>query len=264
MELKGSIALITGASSGIGLATAHAFAAVGSQVVLVARTSETLEAAANEINDAGGWSIAISVDITDRAAVRSLIEMVERRFGRLDVLVNNAGIGVNSPVAKLDVADLERVLAVNLYGPLHLIQAALPLMVTQRKGVIVNILSISGRRAMPNSGGYCASKAALELLSDSLRMEVASAGVKVVNVCPGFTVTPFASHALGELRPRGRGRRLAVPPERVARAVVKAVRREKRDSYVTLFDRAVISVTRLFPRLADWAMGRVWLSPSGS
>jgi len=257
MRVEGKVVLITGASSGIGLATARAFAAAGSQVVLVARTKQALDDLAVEINNAGGHAIAVSTDITDKSAVQSLVAKVEHDLGRLDVLINNAGIGINSPVPEMDPSDFEQVLAVNLLGPLYLIQATLPLMIAQGRGIIVNVLSISGRRAMPNSGGYCASKAALELLTDSLRMEVAMAGIKVVNVYPGFVLTPFGSHALGA-KPRGRGRRFALSPHRVAQTIVKATRHERRDSYVTLFDRLAVAAARQFPALADWAMQRIW------
>ena len=249
--------MITGASSGIGLSTARAFAAAGSKIVVVARRKKILEELSDQIKNAGGYAIAISADITDKTSIKTLFQSIEKELGRLDVLVNNAGIGLNSPVITMNSNDFERVLATNLFGPIFLIQAALPLMITQRKGIIVNILSISGRRAMPNSGGYCASKAALELLSDSLRMELFASGIKVVNIFPGFTSTLFSSNALGA-KTRGRGRRFSVTPDRVARTIVKSTRLEKRESYVTILDRLGVSCARLFPSLVDRIMQRLW------
>lgn len=257
MDVEGKIVLITGASSGIGLATALAFAKAQSTVVLVSRRGHLLNELAGKINSQGGRAVAITADISDRLAVEELVKGVEKEYGGIDVLVNNAGIGVNNRVLDIKVSDLEQVFAVNFYGPLYLIQVVSPLMMKQAGGCIVNILSINARRTMPKAGGYSASKAALEMLTDSLRMEVATEGIKVINLYPGFTLTPFSQNVLGA-KPKGRGRRFAISPDKVGKAVVKAVQKEKRDSYVTLFDKLLVGTAIHFPGLADWAMKRLW------
>ena len=170
--LKDRIAIVTGASSGIGEATALALASRGASVVIAARNEEKLRALEVEILASGGHALGIQTDVSDRASVDALIDQTVSEFGMLDILVNNAGVGLSGRVAELRTEDLRDVFEVNVVGALNCIQAALPHLGPE--GRIINVSSVVGKRAIPKVGGYCASKFALNALSEALRLEVES------------------------------------------------------------------------------------------
>ena len=245
------MALITGASRGIGAAAAGALAKAGCRLALVARSSDALAELAAAIRSRGGQALALPGDVADPATAEAAVRQTLEAFGRLDILLNNAGVGLHQSPLTASWTHVERLMAVNWFGPLAFIRAAVPAMRQAGGGLIINVSSIIGPRAVPRSGIYCASKAALERLGDSLRLELADDNIRVVTVYPGVTDTRFNQHALGTgtgLRPGGmRG----ASPERVARAIVRAVRSEPRDAYATLFDRAFVSCSMLWPGMAD-------------
>ncbi len=256
--LKGKVAIVTGASSGIGEATARALAGRGAAVVLAARNEEKLEFLAREISAAGGRALAVRTDVADEASVRAMVERAAGEFGSVNILVNNAGLGLSGRVEELRADDLRYLFEVNLLGPLNCIQAALPHM--QRGGRIINVSSVVGKRAIPKVGGYCASKSALNLLSDALRVEVAERGISVTSIYPGTTRTSFRDNSRRTKdeergwRPRG------VTPERVAEKISDAAEKGGRDVYVTFPDRLFVAGTVLAPGLFDrvlrsWAKG---------
>ena len=255
--LDGRVAIITGASSGIGAATARAFAAAGASVVLVARRAEELRRLAAELP---GQPLAVAVDVADAEAVRELVRQVVERYQRVDILVNNAGVGLAAPVADLDPADLERSLAVNLFGPLHLIQAALPYMhyqPGQTRPQIIQVSSVVALRSLPYQSGYSGAKAALERMSEALRVELRDRNIVVTVVRPGTTDTPFREQRLGGGADRRRFVPRGVPPERVAAAILRAAVRQPRVAYVRLSDRIVVWTSLLAPGLADRVLGRI-------
>lgn len=252
MNPHGKIVLITGASSGIGAAAARAFAAAGASVVLAARSQEALEQLAEELP---GQPLVVPTDISSETEAHAMVERTIAGRGRLDILINNAGIGLTGPVATVAPADLERVLAVDLFGPLYAIQAAVPHMQRQARGQIINVSSILAVQTLPGIGGYAAAKSALERLSESLRMELLPSGIAVTVVRPGRTQTPFAERRLGNMRERWRPR--GVPPEAVARALLRAARREPRVEYVTLGDKLLLLVAALVPTLTERLAARV-------
>ena len=186
------VILVTGCSSGIGRATADSLAAAGHAVVATARRPEELEGI-----DA---AMALRLDVTDEASIAAAVESVLARYGRIDALVNNAGYAVRGAVEEVPVDQAQRMFDVNLFGVMRTIQAVAPHMRRQRSGRIVNIGSISGKLATPANGTYSASKFALEGLSDSLRMELAPFGIRVVLVEPGSIGTAF--HATVEANGR--------------------------------------------------------------
>jgi short-subunit dehydrogenase len=257
LDPRNRVALLTGASYGIGAATAHALMEAGCRVALVARSADVLNSLAGELRDQGGEVLPLPADISDRAAAERAVEQTVEIFGGLDILINNAGVGLHQP--SLDAAwdDIHQLMAVNWMGPLALIRAAVPVMRGAGGGLIVNVTSIIGRQAVPRSGIYCASKAALERLGDSLRIELASQNIRVVTVYPGLTRTDFSLHTLGFDRSGQAGARskpYRVPtssPERVARTIVRAIRREPRDAYVTLVDWVFVTFSTLFPGILD-------------
>jgi len=250
--------ILTGASSGIGEATARRFYESGSRIVLVARSADRLHALAVELGEDTDRVLVIPADVSEKGVAQRIVDQTLQRFDSVDILINNAGRGMFAAVSDTDEAELRHLFDVNLFGPLALIQAALPVMKEQEAGVIVNASSIVGQVATPMSGGYCATKFALVGLSDSLRMDLRGSGVKVVTVYPGATATAFAASVLGTTQPRKAPRGFAVQPERVAQAILRGVQRESRDVHVTLMDRLFVTTGRMVPRLTDWLLPHVW------
>jgi serine 3-dehydrogenase (NADP+) len=252
---KDKVVIITGASSGIGAAAAQAFADAGARVVLAARDTARLEALARALP---GSALAVPTDVTDRAAVDALVARTVAEFGGVDIVVNNAGVGLAAPVAEIAIADFERALAVDLFGPLALTQAALPYMRQRGRGQLIFVSSVVGLRALPYLGGYAAAKAALDRLTESLRVELRGSGVAVTLVRPGATRTGFAEHRLGSGHERRRVSTRAATPEQVALAIVRAARRETRIAYVAWADRLRVLVSLLAPGLTDWTLAQAF------
>ncbi|HKJ03615.1 MAG TPA: SDR family oxidoreductase [Longimicrobiales bacterium] len=227
-RLQAKVALVTGASSGIGAGVARALAAEGASVGLGARRTDRLEALAEEIRAAGGAALPCTVDVTVRADVEGFVADVLDAFGRVDILVNNAGVMPLSPVAALRVEEWERMVDVNLKGVLYGIAAALPGMLRQGAGHIVNIGSVAGRRPFPGGTVYSATKFAVRSLTAGMQLELsANKGIRVTDIQPGGVESELLDHvADAETRQRfdtawaGKERLL---PEDVAAAVVYAV-----------------------------------------
>jgi NADP-dependent 3-hydroxy acid dehydrogenase YdfG len=234
--IQGKVVAITGASSGIGEATALLLAERGARVVLGARRVDRLEEVARRIADAaagghgavtGGRGVAafMRVDVRRRDDMAGLTALACERFGRLDVLISNAGVGLNSPLDDLRVADWEEMLDSNVKGLLYGIAAALPLFRAQGSGHFVNTLSTSGLRIVPNQVVYAASKNAARAISEGLRQE-AGGSIRVTTVSPGFIGTDFAA---GTVDPAARAEllarrdKIAIAPEAVARAMAFAI-----------------------------------------
>ncbi|MGH7812443.1 MAG: SDR family NAD(P)-dependent oxidoreductase [Candidatus Binataceae bacterium] len=192
---RGKSAVVTGASSGIGYDCALAFGEQGANVTILARRRLRLEELAQKIGAAGGKALALDCDVTDRARVFWAIEQAREAFGGIDILVNSAGVAIPNPVEKTTPEELKRMMAVNVYGALNAIQAALPAMRTARSGSIVNISSLAGRRGLSPLGGYSASKFALVGLSEALRVELFRTNIKVSLIMPGVIDTPMTAKA---------------------------------------------------------------------
>jgi short-subunit dehydrogenase len=223
--------------------------------VLAARDAARLDALARALP---GPALAIPTDVTDRAAVDRLVVRAVDAFGGLDIVVNNAGVGLAAPVANLAAADLERALAVDLFGPLAVTQAALPYMRRRGQGQLIYVSSVVGLRALPYLGGYAAAKAALDRLTEALRVELRGSGIAVTLVRPGTTSTGFAERRLGSGRERRRMSTRAATPEQVALALVRAAQREPRIVYVSWADRLRVLLSLLVPGLADRALARAF------
>ncbi|HMO59718.1 MAG TPA: SDR family NAD(P)-dependent oxidoreductase [Roseiflexaceae bacterium] len=258
MNPAGKTVIITGASAGIGAATAHAFAAAGARLVLVARDPHRLQQLVDHIP---GMPLPIAADLADPAAPLLIAERSVASFGRIDIVIHNAGVGLAAPIATLNPSDLTAALAVNLFAPLTLTQAVLPHM--QPRGQLIFISSVVGLRALPFAGGYAASKAALDRIVEALRVELLGSGVAVTLVRPGTTSTGFNMRRLGANRDRRRITPRGGPPERVAQAILRAANREPREVYVTLGDRLITMAALLAPGLIDQVLRRifVWEDP---
>ena len=204
--LTGTVALVTGTSSGIGHATALALAARGASVALVARRQDRLEALEAQIQEAGGHALAVPADITDRAQAEAAVRAAVERFGRLDILVNNAGLMLLGPIVGADPEQWERMIAINQNGLLYMTHAALPHLLTaaadgpRRVADIVNISSIAGRVAWANYGVYNMTKFGVNGFTESLRQEITKKHVRVGVVEPGGVDTELGSHNSGAMR----------------------------------------------------------------
>ena len=243
---------ITGASSGIGEALARRLASCGAKLVLGARREERLRALAEECKKLGGEAIAWRTDVTVARDVELFCGAAVEQFGRLDVLVNNAGRGHTESVAELSLERLREQMETNFYSAFYGVRAALPIMKAQGSGHLVFVSSVVQKRGIPYMGGYCASKAALGSLAESLRVELRGTGIAVTTICPGTTVTEFhiAQTGLPGLRPIG----IAVSADWVARTIVRAIRRPRPEAYPMFYERGLAVLNELFPRLVDFCL----------
>jgi NADP-dependent 3-hydroxy acid dehydrogenase YdfG len=218
-NVEQKVALITGASSGIGKATAEALADTGVRVALAARREDELQQLAERIDSAGGDALVVQTDVTDTDDVRETVEKIQERFGRLDILVNSAGMMVLDQVEDADMTEFQRMVDVNVLGLMEVTQAVLPIMQRQKSGHIVNISSLAGRKSFPGAGGYSASKYAVNGFSDALREEFTGKEteyIRVTDIEPGFVETELSEGLPPEWME-------TLDPEDVARSIEYAV-----------------------------------------
>lgn len=252
MELTNRVAIVTGASDGIGRAIALELASEGAQVVLAARSADRLKTLAGELGEER--ALAVPTDMAQPAQVERLVAKAVERFGGLDILVNNAGFGLYGLVEETVWKHVEQLWKVNVLGVVAGTRAALPHL-RQRGGAVVNIASIAGKIPVPYMTLYCASKAALIAFSDGLRMEVAGAGVRVLTVCPGRVRTRFHEVAYRE------GKRLpgifqrressGISADEVARITLRALRSGRREVIIPWKLRLAAGVRMLLPGLTE-------------
>ncbi len=213
--------MITGASSGIGAALAVEFGRRGASVALAARREEVLREVAGRVEAAGGSALAVAVDVRDAGEVKSAVAQVVERFGRVDVLVANAGKGEITLARDFDIELVTQVLSVNLLGAMNSVAAVLPGMLERGAGQIVGISSLAAYRGFPGSGAYCASKAALSTFFESLRVELRPGNIYVTTIHPGFIDTPMT---------RGRNQKMPflLDAERAAQMMIRAIEARRR------------------------------------
>ena len=223
MDIRETVVVVTGSSSGIGRATAEALAGEGATVVLTARRIELLEEIANVIEARGGRAAAVACDVSDWSQVEDLAKRVLADHGRCDVLVNNAGIPGGGVFADLSIKDIERIVRVNYLGVLYGTKAFLPMMLEAGRGHIVNVASLAGRFAVPGAAVYTSTKHAVVALSEALHFELSPQGVRVTVVNPGTVATEgFPHRDMAE-----RKSRLLMEPERVAKVIIRVIRSGK-------------------------------------
>jgi NAD(P)-dependent dehydrogenase (short-subunit alcohol dehydrogenase family) len=242
MPLDARVAVVVGASGGIGAATVRAFVAAGFTVVASAPQDALLDALAQDVRAFGERVLVVPADITVRADVDALVARALVAFGRIDVLANVAGVGSSPSLCDCTDDELERVLAVNLLGAARTMHAVLPVMKAQRRGAIVNVGSVAGEAGV--LGIYSASKFGLRGLSDSVRREVRSFNVRVTLIEPGFVQTPM-NPSMRDLP----------GPEIVADAIVAAASRPRRAHVVPASYRVPVFLMKTFPALADAVFG---------
>ncbi|MEV7549157.1 SDR family oxidoreductase [Amycolatopsis sp. NPDC089917] len=209
MTLHGKVVAVTGASSGIGEATARHLASRGASVVLGARRIDRLDRLVAEIEAEGGKAAAVHVDVTDPGDLKALVDVALERFGRLDVFVGNAGVATISPVADLDVEGWAAMVDVNLKGILHGIAAALPVFRSQGGGHFVSVVSTAGLRIVPTQAVYAGTKNAVRTLMEGLRQENTDGTLRTTSISPGYVRTDFSGNAELGIDPRAVGRAIA-------------------------------------------------------
>ncbi|MEU5565960.1 SDR family oxidoreductase [Micromonospora musae] len=250
--------VITGASSGIGTATAYALARRGAAVVLAARSEAALDRVAQRCEELGGRSLVVPTDVTDAVSVERLAERAATGFGRIDAWINNAAVGAVGLFDEIPVAEFRRVLEVNLLGAVHGIRAALPHLGAAGGGVVVNNASMLAEVAMPYQSAYNATKHGLRGLADTVRQELRVTGRSNISICtvlPATVDTPFFRHAANHS-----GREVlppppVYPPEMVAATIVRLLRRPRREAYAGNAARLLGLQWRLAPALAERTLG---------
>lgn len=193
-NIAGKVIAITGASSGMGAAAARHLATKGASVVLGARRADRIESLAADITEAGGKATAVVTDVTKREDLRKLVDTAVATYGRIDVLVNNAGVMPLSPLERLRVDEWDQMIDVNLKGVLYGIAAALPYMKKQKSGHIINLSSVAGHKLFAGSAVYSATKFAVRALSDGLRQEMAPYNIRTTIISPGAVKTELLDH----------------------------------------------------------------------
>jgi NADP-dependent 3-hydroxy acid dehydrogenase YdfG len=225
-NIAGKVVVITGASSGLGEATARHLSAEGAAVVLGARRAERIQALAEGLTAAGGRALAVATDVTDRDQVRRLVDAAVETYGRIDVLINNAGLMPQSPLERLKVDEWDRMIDVNIKGVLYGIAAALPHMQRQQAGHIINVSSVAGHKVRPAGVVYSATKHAVRVISEGLRQEVKPWNIRTTVISPGAVATelpgsitePDVAKSMHEYYDR-----FAIPADSFARAVAFAM-----------------------------------------
>ena len=252
---RGRTALVTGASSGIGRDLALNLARLGARVAILARRREVLEELAAEMRHGAEVPLVLAADVTKRDESHDAVERALHEFGHLDILVNSAGVMEPGPVETMTAASLERMMNVNLFGTLHMMQSALPSMREARAGHIVNIASLAGRRGMPPLGGYCASKFAVVGLTEALRVELYGSGVKVSLVMPGVIDTPMVKGGAGiDSLANVPERFYAMPVSWVTWAIIAAIVFGVTEMDVPPGAAVIEKLAALFPGLTDGAL----------
>lgn len=196
-RLEGQVAIVTGGGSGIGRGVAVALATEGAQVVVCGRRSAPLDETVSAINMVGGDGLAIQADVSDPAEIDHLVNSTLKAFGKIDILINNAGVGGGDQIHKHDLKDWEKVMAINLNGPFFVARLVLPHMRSQRKGHIINISSESGLEYYPGDGAYGITKHALNAMGEYIQRENQEFGIRVNTICPGMVVTEMTQHSAG-------------------------------------------------------------------
>jgi short-subunit dehydrogenase len=238
VDIKDKVVIVTGASAGIGLAIAHAAAQAGAKVVLAVRSADRLTQLSEELSREGCEVMVVPTDMRQPAEVVQLIEMAVQHFGRIDVLINNAGQAVAGTVAELDLEAYRQVIELNMFGPIYAMQASVPQMRANGGGIIINVSSMVSKMNIPGLGGYASTKSALNMLSATARGELAADNIRVITVYPRMTATDFGRNSIGNRRMRQQQRGNAAPgvvvdtPEYVAGKILEAIQQEPAEQFM--------------------------------
>lgn len=253
-RIRGNVAIVTGASSGIGRATAIRLAEEGVKVVAAARSGGRLEALISQIRSAGGEAVAQPTDVTDPKQCHAAVQRALQEYGGLDILINNAGISMRALVDSVDEQTLRRVMEVNFWGTVHCTRAALPYL-RESRGVLLAVSSVAGFHGLPGRSGYSASKFAIHGFMESVRIENLDVGLQVTIVAPGFTASEIRTHALvadgGEQGETPRNESKLMPAERVAKLIVRSIKKRKRNKIISFEAQVIALMQRILPLWID-------------
>jgi len=258
MEIADKVAVVTGASMGIGEAIAKAFVDEGANVVLLSRDAGRSEAARVRIGQMER-TLALACDVRHPEEIDRAISLTMRHFHRIDICVNNAGHGLVESLAKMEMSDCRELFETNLFGTISAMQAVIPVMKEQGGGTIINISSVAGHIPLAYGAAYSGSKFAMNAMGKAARIELRKRNINVLTVCPGYVRTDFSSNAVRgpdtqRVRPSAiRG----ISPERVARATLEGYRRRKREVIVPWTMIPVVKLYQLFPAVVEQAMLRM-------
>ncbi|MBN2347280.1 MAG: SDR family oxidoreductase [Bacteroidales bacterium] len=252
--MKNKVVIITGASSGIGLACAREFARMGANVVVAARSIEKLETLAKDINCNQNKCLPVKTDVTLEQDCLNLIEKTIEKFGGIDILINNAGISMRALFDNVDLIVLKKIMDVNFWGTVYCTKFALPY-IQKSKGTIVGVSSIAGFHGLPGRTAYSASKFAMQGFLESVRIENLKKGVQVLILSAGFTSSNIRKSALdAHGNPQGetpiREDKLT-PPEKVAKVLIRSIRKNKRNKIMTVEGQLMVFFQRIIPVLVD-------------
>ncbi len=254
MKLKNKVVVITGASSGIGRELAVQMAEKGAQVVLASRNEVELNNLEKQIRTRGGFALACPTDVSQRNDVERLAKTAFEQCGRIDVFIHNAGIShPNRNLMNVSEVDVRKVMETNFMGGVYSVWAAVPYLERSGGGQLVFVTSIIGKVGVPRNSIYCASKFALQGLTESIRIELKRKNIHVMAICPPGVDTPFFKN-----NDRANVRKYRLHPvQQIARLIVDACEKEKREVLLTMDAKLLNFLHEFFPRLLDWAMGRM-------
>lgn len=253
--MNNKVVIITGASSGIGLACAKAFACRGAKIVIAARTFEKLIGIEEEIRDCGYQVLAVQTDVSKEEDCKNLIEQTVKTYGKIDILVNNAGISMRALFKDLDLNVMKRLMDVNFWGTVYCTKYALPHLL-KTKGSLIAVSSIAGFHGLPGRAGYSASKFAIHGFMETVRIENLKKGLHVMILSAGFTSSNIRKSALdGTGKQQGESPRdedKMMKPEEVAMAMIKAIKNKKRNKILTIEGKVAALLQRILPTVVDW------------
>ncbi|UPT65753.1 MAG: SDR family oxidoreductase [Sphingobacteriales bacterium JAD_PAG50586_3] len=252
--MRDKVVIVTGASSGIGLACAEEFAARGAKVVLAARSIDALTALKTKLEAQGTQTLVVATDVSKEADCQNLVEQTVNTFGQIDILVNNAGLSMRAAFNDADLDVLRKLIDVNFWGTVYCTKYALPY-ILKTGGTVVGVSSIAGFKGLPGRTGYSASKFAMNGFLESLRIENLNKGINVLTVCPGFTASNIRNVALGkDGKAQGespRDEQKMMQPEEVAKHMVKAILKRKKLIVLTIQGKLTVLLNKLFPAWVD-------------
>lgn len=253
MKIEGKVVLITGASQGIGAACAAEFARAGARLSLAARSEDGLRAAG------GPDALITSADLTTEEGRRRVVDRTMERYGAIDILINNAGLGLYRPSWDTPMDEVRRLMELNFFTVVGMTQLAVPHMRAQRSGMVVNVGSIAGKMTLPWLTVYSASKYALGSLTEGLRMELRGDGIRAMLVCPGYVLTGFQKNVIaGQAPPKVlEGRRFAISAANCARDIRRGVERNARTVMTPRSGWFLVAAMRLFPSIVEGRMAEL-------
>ena len=253
---KDKVVIITGASSGIGRATALEFARHGSKVVIAARSADKLRSLEEEITKLGAEALTCLTDVSKEEDCRRMVEATVEKFGTINILINNAGISMRASFEEVDLSVLKRLMDVNFWGTVYCTRYALPYIV-KSKGSLVGVSSTAGYHGLPGRTGYSASKFAIHGFLETLRIEYLPQKLHVMIIMPGFTSSDIRKHALvadgSEQGISPRKEKKMMSPEHVAGWILKGIRKKKRNKIMAWSGRFTALLERVFPKTVDYA-----------